>query len=305
MEEKQINEVESLEREEQPLEEAESAEIEQQLITEHESATEEPEPATEEAPAPVEEEAAKVEEPPAQAAEHPMAALMEEDALAFERLRPGDIREGEIVSVTPTEVLIDVGAKSEGLVPSKELERLGREGLESLEVGEKISVYVVRPEDRDGNLILSIRRAEEEGDWRRAQELYESGEHIETPVAGFNKGGLIVRLGKLRGFVPASQLAAQHRGSDTQQPEERWSRLVGTSVNVKIIEINRKRKRLILSERAAQRLVREAQKAELLQSLRPLALLSTWVALTAWFTSLNCRGTARRNRGIYSRSDRK
>jgi small subunit ribosomal protein S1 len=127
----------------------------------------------------------------------------------------------------------------------------------------------VRPEDRDGNLILSIRRAEEENDWIRAQEQFESGEHIEAPIAGFNKGGLIVRLGKLRGFVPASQLAAQHRGSNTQQPEERWSHLVGTTCNVKIIEINRKRKRLILSERAAQRLAREARKAELLKTLRP------------------------------------
>jgi len=293
MEEKQISEVESLEREEQPLEEAESNEEEQQQVVAAGPATEEPEATTEEASAQVEEAEAEAEEEeagaeveevpaiveaepepeaeesPAESEEHPMAALMEQDALAFERLRPGDIREGEIVSVTPTEVLIDVGAKSEGLVPAKELERLGRDGLEDLQVGQKISVYVVRPEDRDGNLILSIRRAEEEGDWRRAQQLYETGEHIETPVAGFNKGGLIVRLGKLRGFVPASQLAAQHRGSDTQQPEERWSRLVGTSVHVKIIEINRKRKRLILSERAAQRLVREAQKAELLQSLRP------------------------------------
>jgi small subunit ribosomal protein S1 len=198
-----------------------------------------------------------------------MTALMEEEALAFERLRAGQIKQGEIVSVTPTEVLIDVGAKSEGLVPSKELERLGREGLENLQVGQKISVYVVRPEDRDGNLILSIRRAEEEDDWRWAKELHESGEHIETPVAGFNKGGLIVRLRKLRGFVPASQLMAQHRGSNAQQPEERWSHLVGTSIHVKIIEINRKRKRLILSERAALRLVRDAQKAELLRSLRP------------------------------------
>ena len=201
--------------------------------------------------------------------EHPMTALMAEEALAFERLRAGQIKEGEIVSVTPTEVLIDVGAKSEGLVPSKELERLGREGLENLQVGQKIAVYVVRPEDRDGNLILSIRRAEEEDDWRWAKEMHESGEHIEAPVAGFNKGGLIVRLKKLRGFVPASQLMAQHRGSNAQQPEERWSHLVGTTIHVKIIEINRKRKRLILSERAALRLVRDAQKAELLQSLRP------------------------------------
>ena len=200
--------------------------------------------------------------------QHPMSALME-DALSFRRLHPGDIVDGEIVSVTPTEVLIDVGAKSEGLVPSKELERLGRDGLERLEVGQVLPVYIVRAEDRDGNLILSIRRAEEEGDWRRAQKLFEDSETFQTQVAGFNKGGLIVRLGRLRGFVPASQLAPQHRGSDSQQPEERWSRLVGTDVQVKVIELNRKRKRLILSERAALRLRREEQKAELLETLRP------------------------------------
>jgi len=200
--------------------------------------------------------------------QHPMSALMEE-ALSFRRLQPGDIVDGEIVSVTPTEVLIDVGAKSEGLVPSKELERLGREGLENMEVGQVLPVYIVRAEDRDGNLILSIRRAEEETDWRRAQKLYEDSEAFETQVAGFNKGGLIVRLGRLRGFIPASQLAPQHRGSDSQQPEERWSRLVGTDVHVKVIELNRKRKRLILSERAALRLRRDEQKAELLETLRP------------------------------------
>ncbi len=199
--------------------------------------------------------------------EHPMSALME-DALTFRTLRPGDIVEGEIVSVTPTEVLVDVGAKSEGLVPSRELERLGREGLENLKIGETIPVYVVRAEDRDGNLILSIRRAEEESDWRRAQDLHTKNEALETQVAGFNKGGLIVRIGKLRGFVPASQLASEHRGNDRQQPEERWARLVGTAIHVKIIEINRKRKRLILSERAAFRQIREARKAELLDSLR-------------------------------------
>lgn len=210
------------------------------------------------------EEEGQVEQP---ADEHPMSALME-DALSFRRLRSGDIIDGEIVSVTPTEVLVDVGAKSEGLVPSKELERLGRDGLESLQVGQTIPVFVVRTEDRDGNLLLSIRRAEEESDWRRAQSLHEEGECFETQVAGFNKGGLIVRLGKLRGFVPASQLSPGHRGSDQQQPEERWARLVGVDINVKVIEINRRRKRLILSERAALRLRRDSAKSELLETLR-------------------------------------
>ena len=203
-----------------------------------------------------------------QASEHPMTALME-DALSFRQLKTGDIVKGEIVSVSPTEVLVDVGAKSEGLVPAKELERLGREGLDSLHVGDTVAVYVVRAEDREGNLILSIRRAEEESDWVRAQELFEESEAFQTQVAGFNKGGLIVRLGRLRGFVPASQLGSRHRGSDKQQPEERWARLVGSDIQVKVIELNRRRKRLILSERAAMRQRREARREELLETLRP------------------------------------
>ena len=205
------------------------------------------------------------EEPKAE--QHPMAALME-DALAFRAPKPGDIVEGEIVSVSPTEVLVDVGGKSEGLVPSKELERLGREGLESLHVGDTVSVYIVRAEDREGNMILSIRRAEEENDWRRAQKQYEQGESFETTVAGFNKGGLIVRFGKVRGFVPASQVSRERQQRATSgSPEERWGQMVGEDIAVKVVEIDRARNRLILSERAAAREWREKQKGRLLGTL--------------------------------------
>lgn len=204
---------------------------------------------------------------PGQAEEHPMDRLLEE-ALSFRRLKSGEIVEGVIVSVSPTEVLVDVGAKSEGVVPIQEIERLGRPGLEKLQVGDKIFVSVVKPEDQEGNILLSIRRAQEESDWREAEEKLESGEWFESQVAGFNKGGLIVRLGKLRGFVPASQLAPEHQGSNEQQPEERWARLVGQKVRVKVIELNRKRKRLIFSERAAMRQWRDSQKDRLLDELR-------------------------------------
>ena len=213
------------------------------------------------------EEEVDVEEPKQAEGEHPMKALME-DELSLRRLQRGDIVEGTIVSVSPTEVLVDVGAKSEGVVPSRELERLGRDGLEELEIGTKVPVYVVKPEDRDGNLLLSLRRAEEEQDWLQAEKLHESGDSFSSQVAGFNKGGLIVRLGRLRGFVPASQLSPKHQGSNKKEPEERWALLVGTEIHVKIIELNRKRKRLILSERAATREWREAQKNKLLDDLR-------------------------------------
>jgi small subunit ribosomal protein S1 len=200
-------------------------------------------------------------------AENPMTALME-DELSFRKLKPGDIVEGIIVSVTPTEVLVHVGAKSEGIVPAKELERLGRDGLESLKIGDTVAVYVIKAEDREGNLLLSLRRAEEEQDWIDAQKLFDSAQAFEGQVAGFNKGGLIVRMGKLRGFVPASQLGPEHQGSDKQQPEERWARMVGQPIIVKVVEIDRKRKRLILSERAAVREWRDSQRARLLEELR-------------------------------------
>jgi len=202
-----------------------------------------------------------------QPTDHPMSELFEE-ALSFKKLQAGQIVEGVIVSVSPTEVLIDVGTKSEGVVRGRELETLGRQGLESLHVGEPVLAYVVRPEDQDGNLVLSLRRADEENDWRQAQKRFDDAEEFETQVAGFNKGGLIVRMGRLRGFVPASQLAREHQGSNKQEPEERWARMVGQSIHVKVIEINRKRKRLILSEQAAVRQLREAQKVTLLDELR-------------------------------------
>jgi small subunit ribosomal protein S1 len=200
-------------------------------------------------------------------AEHPMHALMEE-ALNFRKLKQGDIVEGTIVSCSPTEILVDVGAKSEGVIPSREVERIGPSDLESMDIGDKILVYVVRSEDRDGNLVLSIRRAKEEEDWRTAEELHDSGQVYKGEVAGFNKGGLIVRLGRLRGFVPASQLARKHQGQRKQEPEERWAHLVGEPIQVKVIEINRRRKRLIMSERAAARQWREKQKDKLLDELR-------------------------------------
>jgi small subunit ribosomal protein S1 len=203
-----------------------------------------------------------------QTTEHPSMDVLMQDALSLRKLKRGDIVDGMIVSVSPTEVLVDVGAKSEGVVPAKELERFGREGLDNLKVGTTVPVYVIKPEDREGNLVLSIRRAEEEKDWQDAQALLESNAPFESQIAGFNKGGLIVRLGKLRGFVPASQLAPGHQGSDKQEPEERWARLVGKAIQVKVIEIDRKGKRLILSERAAQRQWRDSQKSKLLDELR-------------------------------------
>ncbi len=198
-----------------------------------------------------------------------MEELLEE-SYAYRPFQRGDILEGVIVSASPTEILIDIGSKTEGLVSSRELERMGPEAIERLKVGDKVPVYVLNPEDKNGNVILSLSRAQLEKDWQAAQEIFEAGECFETTVSGYNKGGLIVRLGKVRGFVPASQLVPPYQKSreEPQSNEEYWARMVGQQLQLKIIELDRRRNRLILSERAAMREWRKQQKEKLLDELQ-------------------------------------
>ncbi len=196
--------------------------------------------------------------------EHPMESMLHAE-YDFRELQRGQIVEGNIVQVRPDEILVDVGSKSEGIIQGRELERLGSEGLSSMHEGDPILVYVVSPEDKNGNVVLSLARAQAERDWRDAQTLFESGEIFEGTVAGYNKGGLIVRMGKVRGFVPSSQIVSiKERGAG----EEALAALVGQKLQLKIIEIDRTRNRLILSERAAMREWRKQHKEKLLSELQ-------------------------------------
>ena len=192
------------------------------------------------------------------------------EGYGFTPLKRGEVREGTIVSATSSEILIDLGSKTEGVVSGRELERMPRDQLNAFKVGDEVLAYVVNPEDKNGNTVLSLTRAELEKDWREAERLFESQEMFAGEVAGFNKGGLIVRLGRVRGFVPASQLATSRRGrsgQDNLSPEERWRDLTGQTLQLKVIEIDRERNRLILSERAAMREWRKTQKEKLLSEL--------------------------------------
>jgi len=194
--------------------------------------------------------------------------------LGFKSLKYGDIVAGTIVRVDPREILIDIGAKSEGIVDQKEMEGLSAEALKKLQVGERVLAFVLRPEDREGNVVLSLARAQLERDWRDAEELLKSEQVFEAQVAGFNKGGLIVRVGKVRGFVPATQLEStfRKRAEATAPPgesgESDLAALVGKKLQLKVIELDRERNRLILSERAATRELRKGQKERLLTELK-------------------------------------
>ena len=271
--------------------------------------SESPEPETEE-PAAVEsveaeevappEEAAEQEEPAAEA-EPPaedaspitesmtdeemfLAAISDdapEDAL-FTPIKRGQIVTGVIASINDNEVLVDVGAKSEGLIAGREMETLDAETRAALHVGDEIEVYVLRAEDRQGHPILSIRRAQEAQDWIQAEEYLESKENYDSTISGYNKGGLIVNFGMVRGFLPASQVSqTRRRQASGGTPSERWGDMMGQEITVKVIEVNRGQNRLILSERAASREMREERRAELIEKLEVGQILEgTVVRLT-------------------------
>ena len=153
------------------------------------------------------------------------------DELSLDLPRAGDIRRGEVIEHLRNAILVDIGAKSEGIIAGSELDALSPEERDELAIGNEVAVYVVDPEDEDGNIVLSYTRAAEEEDWRLAQELADTSDVYQGKVVGYNKGvsagrgrpaaGFmpIGQLGPSRNFnrenAPAMQLAA-HRGRDDQ-----------------------------------------------------------------------------------------
>jgi small subunit ribosomal protein S1 len=205
----------------------------------------------------------------APSAEHPMLDLLEgsDSHKTFER---GDIVTGVIAMIGDHEILIDVGAKSEGILASREFDQLSSDQRRGMAVGDSVEVIVINPQDRDGNLILSMTQAQLGQDWDECEKLHADGTVFEALVSGHNKGGLIVYVGQVRGFVPTSQIDRRHtidRAKIDGSMDSPLAGLVGQQVWVKVIEIDRRRNRLILSEQAAMRERRKQSKADLLDTL--------------------------------------
>lgn len=196
-----------------------------------------------------------------------MQQFLLDPAHDYRNLQYGDAVDGTIVRVEKDEVLVDIGSKAEGVVPSREMQSLLPEDRAALRVGDELLVFVVQTEDKEGRAVLSIDKARQEKSWRRLQQSHESGEVIEAKVVNYNKGGLLVNLDGVRGFVPSSQVSGISRGPETQKQSD-MARMVNQSLTLKVIEINRNRNRLILSERQAAQEVREGRKEELLSSLK-------------------------------------
>src|SRR5215469_1501573 len=185
-------------------------------------------------------------------------------------IKRGDVVDGVIVRIDPEEILVDIGLKSEGVLSTKELPTVGYGAFEELAVGNEVLVYVIQPETPEGHAVVSLKRARMERQWRIAQEQYEHGDLLEAKVIDYNKGGLIVDLDGIRGFVPISQILNLKREdtADSAETNAKLQGMVGRSLQLKIIEINRNRNRLILSERLAVQEWRTKRREELLNELQ-------------------------------------
>ena len=198
-----------------------------------------------------------------------MEQLLSQGDLDLGMPKPGEVVTGIVASISDEEIMVSIGAKSEGSIPAREVEQLVPEERAKLKIGQEIQVYVVSPEGSRGTMQLSYTRSMEDDDWVQAEDLLKSKESYEGEITGFNKGGLIVQVGRLRGFVPASQVSQTRRmryQGDT--PEARWSEMSGEKLVGRVIEVDRERRRLILSERAAAQESREALKERLLTEIK-------------------------------------
>lgn len=197
-----------------------------------------------------------------------MEALLKNDAFSVELPQAGEIRDGTIASISQGQILVSIGAKSEGIISGRELEVIDDEDREAFEVGQEIPVFIVSPEDSNGNVVLSYKRAQEQMAWTSVEEQMENDAIIESKIIGYNKGGLIVGIQGLRGFVPASQISALRRSQAVgDTPEQRWAKMIGEPISVRIIEVDKTRRRLICSERAAGSESRQSIKERVIDEL--------------------------------------
>ena len=196
------------------------------------------------------------------------------DEMEFKSLRRGEIVEGTVMRADPEGIYLDIGHKEEGFIPPNEMRTLESGQLEAINEGDPLIAFVIRPDSQDGP-ILSIDKAKGEEGWRDLQKYMEADETIEGKIIGFNRGGCILDVGNVQGFVPMSQLVTISHDNFNQSSEDAGdtedssagSEFVGSPLTVKVLEVNRSRNRAIFSERSAMREQREAQKAALIEEL--------------------------------------
>ncbi|MCH7655943.1 MAG: S1 RNA-binding domain-containing protein [Chloroflexi bacterium] len=191
-----------------------------------------------------------------------MAELLEESSPPQE-LRRGEVVEGQVMRVDADGLLVSVGHKLEGVVPVREMHTIGTDPAAHYQVGDTVQVFVIDPAGEEGEAVLSLDRARGEEAWVILEELAEKGGTIIGTITGYNRGGAVVDIDGVQAFVPLSQTVVPP-GEDH---ETALAARVGEKVTLKVLEVNRRRNRAVLSERAALREQREGLKDKLLDEL--------------------------------------
>lgn len=178
----------------------------------------------------------------------------------------GDIRTGIIVSITPQGVIVDLGLKRDGIVQPADLDKLPAGERESMKVNDEIAVYILSTDQPD-SLYVSRHMALLNQDWIRAEQMLESQEIFESEVVGYNRGGALVDFGGLRGFIPSSHLSMLSANLNDRQRQQRLSKLRGEIIPLRVIEVDRRQRRLVLSQRDAEKVWLEARRKELMSKI--------------------------------------
>ncbi len=188
-----------------------------------------------------------------------------ESSFAYTPPRRGEIRNAIILQIESREIIVDMGAKQDGIVPAQDIERLDADVKNGLAVGAEVPVYVLNPRDQDDNLIVSINMGLQQYDWEKARQLLTSEDVVQVNVTGHNRGGILVRWNRLEGFIPSSHLVSVNLANERSGA---WNEFAAKPLGVKVIEVDQDRRRLIFSEREAQKEWRAQQKARLLSELK-------------------------------------
>jgi small subunit ribosomal protein S1 len=194
--------------------------------------------------------------------EQPTATWLKEE-YDYTRPRRGEIREATILDIGENDIVVDLGTKRDGIVPPRDLDLLDETVRDALQIGDQVPVAVLQTWGPQEEILVSINKGQQQADWLRAEKLVESGESVEAEITDSNRGGVVVRFGRLRGFVPNSHIASIPRGTRGERLQEAKAKLVGDSLWLVVLEVNQRRRRLVLSEREATRHRRQALLEEL------------------------------------------
>lgn len=204
-----------------------------------------------------------------------MSKLLSDSTIDIRQFNVGDVVEGMVVSTDAKSILVDVGAKSEGIITSDEFS-ISQEINENIKPGDTVLAVVIQSDSSQGHLVLSLKRAEKERRWRDIELAYKNGTLVEATILEYNKGGLLVDCFGLRGFVPLSHLDRVHFADNSQKAaggaesdlKEAMKFLSGRKIKTKVIEFDKEKNRLVLSEKDAVTEYSDLAKEEKLKTVK-------------------------------------